>query len=223
VELPEIENGKYAIGWRVNGGSENVAPGKPVAITGDMTAVPTLFTLPVTNNTQSVRYTDTASELGLRFTAELSRHEYTNLLALYGAESIKLGMLITPDAYVQMADGVFTRDALLAMVAEKGSASGAAYLQINSPAFYTVGDDILTLAGTINNFRTTTYNKNPAFAAVAFIDVDTDDDGIYDITIYGNYDQSNSATVKDALTNAYENATNTQKGWIDSLLKNFGA
>ena len=136
---------------------------------------------------------------------------------------MKFGMLITPDAYVQMAGGVFTRDALNAMVLNKASASGAAYIDIAARAFYTVEDEVLTLAGSVNSFKETTYKKNPAFAAVAYIDIDTDKDGIYDFTIYGNYNPAASTTVTAAMNRALSNATNTQKGWIDSLLSRFGA
>ena len=72
-------------------------------------------------------------------------------------------------------------------------------------------------------FQTKTYEKNPEFAAVAFLDVDANGDGTVDFTVYGDYNPNASATVTESVQNAYSSMTDTQKGWIDNLLSKFGA
>ena len=221
--LPAVVDGKLAISWQVSGTAAKYVPGTKITVTEDTTLTPTLFTLPETRLSPSVKVTKVAEDLGVRFTAELYRADYERLAALYGQENLRLGMLITPNEYVTKAGGVFTRDALIQMVNTSGSASGDAYVQVNATGFYTVGNNVLTLSGSIYNFKAKTFAKNPAFVAVAFIDVDADKDGIYDFTVYGNYNAKTSATVKDTMMNARSSMTDTQKGWIDNLLSQFGA
>ena len=223
LTLPTVVGDKLAIGWRVAGVSGNVAPGTEISVSDGMTLAPVLFTIPATRLAPDVKVATSAEDLAVRFTAELYRADYVALCKMYGAENITLGMLITPDAYVQMTGGVFTREALTAMVKAAGSTSGAAYVEVVADGFYQVGTNVLTVAGSLYHFKGATYTKNPEFAAVAFIDVDTDADGKTDFTVYGSYDQKASASVKDAMTSARENLTNTQKEWIDSLLSKFGA
>ena len=221
LTLPTLVKGKAAVAWTVNGAQTPVLPGTVIPVSGDMTVEAVLFNLPETHLAPSIKITEKAEDLGLRFVAEFYRADYLTLCSLYGKDHIRLGMLITPDAYVKKA-GAFTRDALSAMVVAEGSTSGAAFIQIDATGFYTVGDTALTLAGTVCNFKANTFAKNPAFAAIAFIDVDADGDGQVDFTIYGEYNTKASASVKETLQNV-SGATDTQKGWIDNLLSQFGA
>ncbi len=223
LTLPTVVDGKLAIGWKVNGAAENVAPGTEIDVTDDVALEPTLFTVPETRLAPTVKVAASADDLAIRFTAELYRADYLALRALYGKENVHIGMLITPDYYVQKAGGVFTREALTQMVQSEGSASGAAYIQIDADGFYTVGQKVLTISGSVYNFSKSTFDNNPAFAAVAFLDVDTDGDGVIDLTFYGNYNPNASATVKENMMKAQASMTDTQKGWIDSLLSRFGA
>ena len=81
----------------------------------------------------------------------------------------------------------------------------------------------MTLAASIYSFKARTLAKNPAFTAIAFVDVDRNGDGVYDFTVYGNYNIAASTTVTSALNRAKNQMTDIQKGWVDSLLKQFGA
>ena len=223
LTLPNTFDGKMAIAWRVNGAAEAVAPGTSIDVAGVETLTPTLFALPKTSAKTSVRVTDIEADLGVRFTASVDRVDYEGLIALFGENYVRLGMLITPDAYVQKAGGVFTREALRAMVDASKSTSGAAYIDIRAYNFYSIDDTKMTLAGTVYSFKNRTMTLNPAFAAIAYLDVDTNRDGVVDITIYGSYNPVASTTVTSAMNRAVENMTATQKGWIDSLLSRFGA
>ncbi len=220
--LPTTVDGKLAISWTATGVAGNLKPGADVTVTDGMTLTPMLVSIPETTATPSVKVTANEADLGLRFTAAIWRADYLAIRELYGEESVRLGMLITPEYYVDQA-GAFTREALTKMVQEQGSTSGAAYIQIDSDGFYTVGRKVLTIAGSVKGFQAKTYAKNPAFAAIAFIDIDTNGDGIVDFTVYGDYNPSTNATVKESMANAKASMTDTQKGWIDSLLSRFGA
>lgn len=221
LALPEVVDGKLAIAWTVSGIAESVLPGTEITVTDGMTLTPVLFALPETSLVPSVKITANEEDLGLRFVAAIWRADYVALAKAYGAENIRYGMLITPDVYVEKA-GAFTREALTEMVVREGSSSGDAYIQINATGFYTVSSRVLTIAGTVNNFQSRTLTNNPAFAAIAFLDVDTNGDGVYDLTVYGDYNAAASASVKETLQSA-TGLTDTQKGWVDSLLSKFGA
>ena len=223
ITLPTVVDGKAAIAWKVSGTTENHAPGTEINVTEDMDLKPVLFTLPETRVTPSVKATANEADLAMRFTAELYRADYLALRKLYGADNIRLGMLIAPDKFVQKAGGVFTREALKAMLTKNQSTSTAAYIEIYSDGFYTVGNNVLTLAGSVKNFSETTRALNPAFAAIAFMEIDADGDGLCDFTVYGNYNPKASSTVVRGMMNARPSMTETQQGWIDSLLSRFGA
>lgn len=159
-------------------------------------------------------------ELGLCFTATWARADYDAIVALYGKAAVRTGLLITPEKYVQMAGGIFTREALTDMVIGKGGTESAAYTEIlisDIPA----GEGDITLRGTLRKFTQTTFAKNPAFAAVGFVEMDTDGDGTFDQCIYGTYNATACATVKDTFTAVRASAIPKEQAWIDSLLSQF--
>ena len=85
-------------------------------------------------------------------------------------------------------------------------------------------ENVCTIAGTLYNFTDVTIAKNPAFAAIACIDVDTDKDGVVDKTVYGTYSpitcRSPKAVMESVLYGDYD-LTNTQKKWIEDFMKNY--
>jgi len=159
-------------------------------------------------------------ELGLRFTATWARADYDAIVSVYGASAVRVGLLITPMAYVQMANGIFTHEALSAMVAAKGSASGAAYVEILMPAI-PAGDSAIVLSGTLYKFSAKTFANDPFFAAVAFTEIDTDGDGTFDKCVYGSYDASLCASVKTAFTAVRPSVSAKEQAWIDTLIAKF--
>ena len=121
-----------------------------------------------------------------------------------------------------MANGVFTREALSAMVEERGSVSKDAYVEIPVTKIPSEGDTV-TISGVLCNFKEQTLAKDPEFAAIGFVDIDTDGDGSFDKTVYGAYRADACASVKSTLTAARTGASVKEQGWIDSLLSRFGA
>ena len=176
---------------------------------------------PIYVATPTAYVTDKEAELGIRFAASFARAEYDALTAIFGAEGVRLGILVTPAQYVQMARGIFTREALSAMVTASGSTSGAAFVEIPMTAIPDAGD--ITVAGVLYHFHATTLAKNPAFAAIAFVDIDTDGDGTLDKTLYGDYNAAYSATAKATIAAARDTVPPLAQGWIDNLLATFGA
>ena len=185
-------------------------------------AISTLADAPVTNDGVTVKVTDSTADVAMRFTASLSRGIYNLLVEAYGAEKLTFGILITPDVYVQRA-GAFTRDALRAFVAEHDKDIAKSFVEIRAGGFYAVTDTALTIAGSLHDFSAVTKTNNPAFAAVAFIDVDVDMDGYTDFTVYGNYNPTTSRDVKTTLYNALQSATGAQAEWINALYQQFDA
>ncbi|MBE6567052.1 MAG: hypothetical protein E7657_00150 [Ruminococcaceae bacterium] len=160
---------------------------------------------------------------GMRFTSTVDKSEMKAIIDEYGGENIQLSILITPKAYVDRAGG-FTREKLRNYVVSNSESSANAYIEIQSYGFYKVDEDVCTIAGTIYKFSDITIAKNPAFAAIGCIDVDTDGDGTYDKTVYGSFASSTARSPKKTVESVRYmglEMTNTQKEWVDDFLKNY--
>ena len=166
--------------------------------------------------------TNKEEELGLRFAASFSAAEYALLVDMFGENAVRTGILITPRAYVQKTNGNFTRAALEAMLVKYKSSSDVAYATVIAPPREGAGDT-LYVAGVLRNFKETTLTYNPVFVAVAFIDVDTNGDGVYDTTAYGAYNTKAGGKVKETVSAAREALPARAQGWIDTLLGKFAA
>lgn len=220
VLLPSTVAGKTVLALAA--GDKSYAPDTAVTLEAGTASLTVLaVSLPTAIATPTAYVTQREEELGLRFAASLAKVDYATLVSLYGEAGVRIGILISPLVYVEMAGGVFTREALTAMVAEKGSASGAAFVEVVSHLDTSRSE--IPVAGVLVRFHATTYQKNPVFTAVAFIDVDENGDGVFDRTLYGAHDGANTATVKDALTLARPTLPALAQGWIDTHLSRFGA
>lgn len=219
ITLPATVDGKVVLSWTVDG--EVKMPGDVVDASATRKAK--LFHAPVTSGVNSVKITSEMEETGIRFTADVNRADFEALVALYGERAISYGMLIAPDEYVRRTNGVFTREALRAMLEEEGHDPAKAFVQVNAGAFFYTDDTTLTIAGSLYSFSNVTYGKNPAFTAIAFIDIDSDNDGQTDMTVYGDYAPMASHTAVTILLGGRASATDTQKGWLDTILDRFQA
>ena len=215
--LPEKIAEKQAIAWYVNGDAK--APGSVVAMTEDITVKPVIIDAPTTAHTVSLKTTARADDLAMRFTATIARADFEAIAEIYGIENLRIGMLITPVAYVEHANGVFTREALRQMVLDKThDPSSPAFVDVEAGSFYAKTDTTLTIAGSIYRFSDVTKAKNPPFTAIAYIDVVTDD---VSFTVYGSYDASVQFRVKDTMLATRPYMTDQQRKWINALLELF--
>ena len=223
--LPEQANNKQIAAWVVTDTNTTHIPGSSVDVENGASLRAVVVDAPSTNSSVSLKMTAAEKDIAMRFTATLSRTDFEAIAAAYGKEKLTVGMLVTPATYVEMAGGVFTREALRAMVdAKTGDEAAPAYIDIPSyGGFYTTDENTMTIAGSIYNFSPITRQKNPAFAAVAFIDIDIDGDLVTDFTVYGAYNPNANHKVMDSFAKARPYVTDLQKTWIDALLKSFGA
>ena len=222
-ELPEEIGEKKVIAWKING-NDAVLPGTSVSVDGDMNADAVVVDSPKTSTSVSVKTSAVADDLAMRFTASISRSDFEAIAEAYGREKLTVGILITPAKYVEMANGVFTREALRAMVDEAlgAEAKAPAFVNIPSPnGFYSTDANTMTIAGSLYRFSEATRTHNPAFAAIGYVDIDVDGDLTTDFTLYGEYNPAANHTVKDTFAKARPFMTNTQKTWIDALINSF--
>ncbi len=217
LRLPERCDGKKAFAWRVNG--TTYFSGATLTLSEGMTVAAITVDAPVTEARPTAYVTDKEAELGIRFAAAFSYAEYQLLLDTFGADAVKTGILITPRAYVNMANGVFTREALTAMVEASASVSRAAYVTVEAAPKQ--DGELARLAGVLYDFKQPTLEKNPHFTAIAYIDVDTNGDGNTDFTVYGENSPTVGATVRETLEDAREGLPARAQGWIDTLLGKF--
>lgn len=223
--LPKTTNNKKVAAWVIGAEEVSYIPGTSVAVDTNTKVRAVLVDSPKTSTTVSVKTSTVADDIAMRFTASISRKDFEAIARAYGSEKISVGMLITPAKYVELANGVFTREALRAMVDEKSTVENAhAYINVVSyGGFYSTDENTMTIAGSIYRFSDATKAHNPAFAAIAFVDVDTNGDLAPDFTLYGDYNPAANHKVMDTFMKARPFMTTTQQGWIDSLLKSFGA
>ena len=210
-----VIDGKTVIGWSYDG--KSVAVGDTMTLTKDTTLTPITITAPVTSTDATLRlaeYKDgAASEMALRFTATLSRADYAALASL---GTVRLGMLITPEAYVLRA-GAFTKEALDALNARNGG-----YVDIRLDGCYELTAEDYIFAAGLKQFSSTTMKKNPAFSSVMYATVTTESGHTF--TVYGGYDPTASHGVMDVADSLLkgDSLTATQRGWLDALLAAFG-
>ena len=220
--LPTMIDGQAVVAWTASNATGSYLPGASIALTNDMTVTAVVIDAPKTNSKVSIKPMSSSDGLAIRFTADFVRADMEAILDLY--ENVTVGMLIAPVRYVQAAGGIFTREALRAYVVENGVAADRAFVEVVATGFYVIGEETLTLAASLANFSNTTKAKNPDFTAVAFVDIDADNDGVVDYTVYGSYNALAKHNVKTVMQKALGGAlTDTQKNWINSLLKEFGA
>ena len=220
---PATVDGKVLLGWQLMGETPVLYDaGASISVAeGDVLRAIAL-TKPATTNDYSVKLMG-EDGLGMRFTATLSKTEYLLLLEAYGEDNVSLGMLITPERYVERA-GVFTKEGLKAW-AESLNSDETPYVDIPLGGVWKMEGDVLTLAGSLYNFSQTTIENNISFAAVAYVNIDVDGDGVIDQMVYGDFAAETCRTAKDVMEyvkdSFYDDLGETQQGWLDSFLANY--
>lgn len=225
--LPKSVKGTNLFAWHMIDAEGNVlasyAPGESVKLTETETTFRALvFGSPETKYGVTLKPM-APNGFGMRFTATMDKAELLALIDEYGAGYIRMGMLITPKQYVDNA-GAFTREALRSYVMTKNVDGARAFVEIQSTGFYSVDEDVCTLSGTLYKFSAVTIDKNPSFAAIAYIDIDTDKDGDVDKTVYGSFANNTCRSPKQAVeTIDYMNIqlTDTQREWVDGFMKKY--
>ena len=225
--LPKSVEGTNLFAWHKLDAEGNkiasYAPGEVVQLTERETTFRALvLSAPETVYGVSVKVMP-EDGFGMRFTSTVDKSEMKAIIDEYGGENIQLSILITPKAYVDRAGG-FTREKLRNYVVSHSESSAKAYIEIQSYGFYKVDEDVCTIAGTIYKFSEITIEKNPAFAAIGCIDVDTDGNGTYDKTVYGSFASSTARSPKKTVESVRYmglEMTSTQKKWVDDFLKNY--
>lgn len=212
--LPDVMAvaGGTAIAW--TDGTNTYAAGSAITLTGDVALTPVTINAPATAATVDFKLTAEEADLAMRFTASLSLEDYAKLADL---GSVKLGMLITPAKYVSKA-GSFTKEALDDIDAKNG-----AYVDIAIDGYYEVTATDYIFAGSLKGFSAATLAKNPDFAAVLYATVTTEGGDVF--TVYGDYDFGTIQNVKgvaESLTTSSD-LTDTQKGWLTTLVGKFTA
>ena len=204
-------DGKTVIGWTA--GDATYAAGATITLTESVVLEPVTITAPATSTVADFKLAASEADLAMRFTSSMSIADYEALAAL---GTVELGMLITPAAYVAKA-GSFTKEALDGI----GAANGA-YVEVAVNGYYDKTETDYIFAGSLKGFSATTLAKNPAFASVLYATVTTAEGDTF--TVYGTFNFAANQQVK-AVAEAIldSNITNTQKGWLNTLIGKFGA
>lgn len=204
-----IAGGKTVIGWTT--GDATYAAGAEMTLTGDVVLEPVTITAPVTSTDADFKIAASEADLALRFTSSMSIADYEALVAL---GTVKLGMLITPAAYVAKA-GSFTKEALDGIGATNG-----AYVDVAVGGYYEKTKTDYIFAGSLKGFSATTLAKNPAFASVLYATVTTAEGDTF--TVYGTFNFAANQKVKDVAEGILDsNPTYTQKEWLAALVEKF--
>ena len=223
--LPKTVDGMTLVAWRyehADGTVTRCEPGELITLEDKTTLRALAITAPETKYGVTVKAM-ASDGFGMRFTASLDKQEYLALVEEYGAGYIRMGMLIAPKAYVDRA-GAFTREALWKFVTSNAVDTSRAFVQIDARGFYAIDEDVYTLSGTLYKFSEKTMDKNPAFAAIAYLDIDTDKDGEVDKTVYGTFASNTCRTPRQAIESIeYMNIqmTDTQRKWVDAFMQKY--
>ena len=140
---------------------------------------------------------------GIRFTGSVNKTYFDALKAQYGAENVKIGMLITPRDYLVNNGVAFTKEALDACDA----ISGAKYLEIDAVTVLDEGTHYKVNCAMVN-VREANYNR--VFSARLYVKVNGE---IYQ---YASYSATNNARSIAAVAEA---AYNDVKAAADSIYK----
>lgn len=206
-----VVDGKTVIGWTA--GDVTYAAGADMTVTESVVLEPVTITAPATSTVADFKLAASEADLAMRFTSSMAIADYEALAAL---GTVELGMLITPAAYVAKA-GSFTKEALDGI----GAANGA-YVEVAVNGYYDKTETDYIFAGSLKGFSATTLAKNPAFASVLYATVTTAEGDTF--TVYGTFNFAANQQVKAVAEAILDtNITNTQKGWLNTLIGKFGA
>ena len=205
-------NGATVIAW--TDGTNTYAPGAEIVVTKDIALEPVTITAPQTAVGTDFKITANEADLAMRFTSSMSIADYNKLDDL---GTVELGMLITPAKYVSKA-GAFTKEALDAL-----NASSGGYVDIAIGGYYNKTDSDYIFAGSLKGFSAATLAKNPDFAAILYATVTTEGGDTF--TVYGDFNFEANQDVKsvaEALSTS-DDLTETQQGWLATLVGKFTA
>ncbi|MBO7170815.1 MAG: hypothetical protein J6W28_06540, partial [Clostridia bacterium] len=221
VALPAIIDGRTVIAY-ADMDMRYAFPGEKIAVEGTAYYYAIGTAEPIISTDEKVDmklYEETVGEgeeatteqkLGIRFNATVNFAALQEKLDLMNEfiddESLKIaiknyGILVAPKAYVDAA-GAFTEEALDAYAAANGSTAGA-YVAISSEEWYDDTDAAAyKLVGGLVDFSAASIENNVEFAAIAFIELDVDEDPYSDTIVYGAYNADACITLKAAAENA---------------------
>lgn len=205
-----LVDGKTVIAW--TDGEKTYAPGASITVDKDIDLEPVTITAPQTATDVDFKFAEQEADLAMRFTSSMSIEDYAKLAEL---GDVKLGMLITPAAYVAKA-GSFTKEALDALKATNGG-----YVDIAIDGYYKKTTTDYIFAGSLKGFSAKTLAKNPDFAAVLYATVTTDAGDVF--TVYGDFNfaaNQDVKTVAEGLSTSSD-LTDDQKGWLTTLVGKF--
>ena len=209
-----VVNGEVIVAW--NDGVNNIAPGASMTIAGSTTLAPVTIKAPATQNGADVKVGATADDFALRFTSKLAIADYEKLGEI---GDVQLGMLITPQKYVDYATA-FTKADLAAWVVSQGYQAKDAYVDVQVNSYLSMDDNDYTIAASLKGFSTATTTKNPTFAAIAYAEITI---GENVVTVYGSYDKACGRDAKTVLSALFAAGTlgTTEQGWLDTLIGKF--
>ena len=144
---------------------------------------------------------------GIRFRSQFSKSLIDSLMDTYGAENVKIGMIITPTDYIT-ANGVdFTMAALDACTA----ISGTKYVKIDATAIHE-NDSYYVINCALVNLRAGNYYRQ--FSARAYIEVN----GV--VYKYSEFNlKNNSRSVAEVAEMAYNDVKATQDSVYSNAIK----
>ena len=225
MTLPSRIWGERVIAWQDKATGTFYAPDTEITVKNGMKLDALRIALPTLEKNATLKDVVDAEQtahIGVQYAVTLSGADYDALCAVYGAEYLSFGLLIAPAEYVKLA-GAFTREALRTMVDESRSVSRAAYIETRVTAPEKRADGSYVIAGTVYDFKENTLKKDPLFAVIGLIEIDSNKDGTADIVYYGNYVPMLNTTVSKTLVRERSKAHGEALEFIDALLSRFGA
>ena len=155
----------------------------------------------------------------VRFNALVNKEQFLALDAVDGFAVLEMGILITPLSYIEQAAEyhgttaaeAFNKMSLQTWYDVKGTVKDrvhtGAYLDVAAEEFRAGFDDAdteFTLSAGFGNFSEATLDHNPAFAAVAYFEVDLDGDGEAEQVSYGVFEEEKCVQIYEIAQSAMQ-------------------
>ena len=155
----------------------------------------------------------------VRFNALVNKEQFLALDAVDGFAVLEMGILITPLSYIEQAAEyhgttaaeAFNKMSLQTWYDVKGTVKDrvhtGAYLDVAAEEFRAGFDDAdteFTLSAGFGNFSEATLDHNPAFAAVAYFEIDLDGDGEAEQVSYGVFEEEKCVQIYEIAQSAMQ-------------------
>lgn len=157
-EAPALERGRVFIGWRlIQNGEEVILPaGATCTVAGDA-LVDALTVRAHTNGAASVYAV--GESIGLRFTSQMDKADYTKLLSLFGEDGFTFGTLIATKDYTAKIGGRLTAELL--------SQKGYDYIEIETDKIYKKTASYEEWAGSVSGLKA--ENMSRTYTAIGYL------------------------------------------------------